>query len=329
MNYSIQKKLFTLIKEDLKNDSFVNELADVLNVSIDSAYRRIRCETALTIDEVSKLCKHYEISFDALNDFSSNTVFFSYNSFEQDEKSFFKYFEVLFDRLQKVRKNENGQIIYIADDIPLFYHFNYPALYSFKLFYWMKSVLNIPSLQDKKYEAEYITEKFSKYSKALFENYIDIPTIEIWNDNSISSIIKQIEFYFESGWFHGRDNAVLICNELKQELIDIRQMAVLGTKNVTKIDSVEEKKNFELYFSDVEIGNNYIYVKSDETKAVFLRHHTFHSMYTYDPSFCKDTENWLQNIISKSTLISGSAEKQRNQFFNRAIERVESLEKSL
>ena len=37
------------------NASFADELAELLNVSRDSAYRRIRGETVLSLDEVKKL----------------------------------------------------------------------------------------------------------------------------------------------------------------------------------------------------------------------------------------------------------------------------------
>ena len=39
--------------------SFVDEIADLLNISNDSAYRRIRAEKAISFEELHKLCAHY------------------------------------------------------------------------------------------------------------------------------------------------------------------------------------------------------------------------------------------------------------------------------
>ena len=57
---SLQKLFLDLIKGKSKtNSSFVDDLADLLAVSKDSAYRRIRGETPLQFDEIRKLSIEY------------------------------------------------------------------------------------------------------------------------------------------------------------------------------------------------------------------------------------------------------------------------------
>ena len=46
------------------NDSLVPVLADLLENSPDSIYRRMRAETALTFEEIKLICNHFKISFD-------------------------------------------------------------------------------------------------------------------------------------------------------------------------------------------------------------------------------------------------------------------------
>jgi hypothetical protein len=41
--------------------AFADELAEILSISRDSAYRRIRGDTVLSLDEVSSICKQYSI----------------------------------------------------------------------------------------------------------------------------------------------------------------------------------------------------------------------------------------------------------------------------
>ena len=50
-----------------ENQSIVDVLADLLEISSDSVYRRLRNETSLAIEEVSRICEHFNISFDELN----------------------------------------------------------------------------------------------------------------------------------------------------------------------------------------------------------------------------------------------------------------------
>ncbi len=45
--------------------SFVDEIAEVLNISNDSAYRRIRGEKSITLEEIKKLCTTFKISLDS------------------------------------------------------------------------------------------------------------------------------------------------------------------------------------------------------------------------------------------------------------------------
>ena len=61
---SVQLQFLRKIEDIIpSNSSLVYELSDVLEISIDSAYRRIRGETALSIVDVIKLCDHFKISW--------------------------------------------------------------------------------------------------------------------------------------------------------------------------------------------------------------------------------------------------------------------------
>ncbi|MDH4296849.1 MAG: hypothetical protein OEV74_11250, partial [Cyclobacteriaceae bacterium] len=54
---SIQSAFLEQIRKRLRpNVSFADALADALSISRDSAYRRIRGETVLSLDEVKILC---------------------------------------------------------------------------------------------------------------------------------------------------------------------------------------------------------------------------------------------------------------------------------
>lgn len=64
---TVQDQLLQLIKAKLPpGDALGHVLSETLHVSMDAAYRRMRNETALTIDELKRLCKTFDISFDSL-----------------------------------------------------------------------------------------------------------------------------------------------------------------------------------------------------------------------------------------------------------------------
>src|SRR5436190_24357611 len=63
----LQQFFFQHIKSKLPPHlSFVDEVAEHLNISTDSAYRRIRGEKPISLEEVQKLCSHFRISLDHL-----------------------------------------------------------------------------------------------------------------------------------------------------------------------------------------------------------------------------------------------------------------------
>ncbi len=73
------------------------------------------------------------------------------------------------------------------------------------------------------------------------------------------------------------------------------------------------------------IGNNCILVTTGEIKGAYLSFHTFNAMFTSNANFCNETDLWLKNLIRKSNLISGVAEKQRYRYFKRVDDSLKKL----
>ena len=116
------------------------EISDLLNISIDSAYRRIRGETDFTFEEIYIITRKHKISIDEIYGNSNDSVTFEYIKLTDSEVNFEKYLTSLRNRLESINKVEDKNIYYVAEDIPVFYSFFSKKLTEFKLFYWQKSV---------------------------------------------------------------------------------------------------------------------------------------------------------------------------------------------
>ena len=325
-----QSVLMQRIKAALPaNISFVDELADLLGVSNDSAYRRIRGETALSIEEIALLCKHFKISFDAFigNTSSSNTVSFAYKQLSSHVNSFHEYLEGMKGDISNVMKfPENARsVIYAAEDIPVFQHFAHPFLTAFKIFYWNKSILNSPGYEDKKFDTIHVDTELINIAKDIYDMYSKISSIEIWSDDTATSTLKQVEFYWDAGAFHSKEDALKVCGELNLLFARINKQAEANVKFDSNDKPASAEKNYELYHSDVMIGNNCVMSQMGPMKAAYISYHTFNVMPTTNPGFCNETDLWLKNLIRKSNLISGVAEKQRYRFFKRMDESLKKL----
>jgi len=321
---TLQINFLSRIKELVQDsNSFTDELASVLNMSSDSVYRRVRGETLLSINEIYDLCTHYNISFDLFTHNAKN-IAFKYEPIVGGEGSdtFKIYLTSILNDMKQIVKTDNKEIRYAAIDVPIFHHFNYPELSAFKMFYWMKAVVNIPELEDKKFSIEHIRPEFADLGKQIFEVYCKIPSIEIWTDETINSLIKQIEFYWDTGNFASQEDALTVCEQALNEIETLSKQAEIGNKDLKEIN---DNSNFTLYHSQIEIGNNCIFTKRGDVEFVYLSIHTFNKITSGNPLFVEDTKIWLNNLIKKSNKISGEAQIHRYKFFKRASNKLEKL----
>jgi hypothetical protein len=319
---SSQQKFIDRIKQAMPSGhSLVDELSELLELSNDSAYRRIRGETPFTLEEIIKICSTFRISFDSFCAGDSGSVSFEYTMLSNDQSGMIKYLQQILTDMKAIDHASEKEIIYAAEDIPIFHLFRFPELAAFKFFYWMKSVMNVSELEGKKYDAALISKEIFETGKQILEIYKRIPSTEIWSDRTISSIIKEIDFYHEAGFFGKKEDGQRLCDVLSDALDSIQIQA----ERTTKADVAGFDGNFILYDSDIELGNNYILVNISGIKRTYVRHYTFSNMVTTNSAFCNETEQWMKSIMKKSTLISGVSEKQRNRYFIKAQEQVEKL----
>lgn len=308
---SLQQTFLRKIKDLMPaHYSLADELAELLAMSVDSAYRRIRGETALSIDEIVKICKHYRLSFDALSGLQTGSVLLNYKMMNSKE-DFRNYLLNLLDIVQKVKNSKNGQVIYMADDIPLTHHFHYKEQAAFKMFYWLQSILNEPSLLGKKFAPDLIDEELLNLAQQVGELYEQVPSIEIWTDDSANSTLKQIAYYWESGLFEDKKMAFRIVEQMLEMFTKTQKQAEMESKTLTA------HKNYQIYQSEIQVGNNCILVYFGDVRLALVRHQTINTLSTSNPNFCEETEVFLKNIMRKSILISGTAERQRYQFFQK------------
>jgi hypothetical protein len=313
------------------NSTLVNELTDILDISMDSAYRRLRGQTLLTLDEIVVLCRHFNISFDSFINNNPGSVTFNYMVLRGNTDTYINYLRNLYKDLQGILAAPKPLIIYACQDIPVFHHYNYPEISGFKMFYWMKSIMNLAAYEGEQFNKEIITSELFEVGQKVYDTYNQIPSIEIWTDNTIISTLKQIEFYWGSGIFKTKEDALAVCNSLRKEITQIQRFTEGSSKKggELKISGNEEQPNYTIYYSDIEITNNCVLVNMGPIQAVYLGHFSFNTMSTTNKVYCQETEIWLDNLLKKSVKISGISEKIRNQFFRKAYTKIEVLEQKI
>lgn len=322
----VQLKFFERLKQSVPpNVSLANDIADVLEISADGAYRRMRGESILSLDEMVKLCRHYRISSDFLGGTEDTTAVFHFQKMISDEKGFADYLKNILSDLQRIKSSDPKNIVYAAGDLPLFIQFTSPEYSAFKMFFWQRAVLSLPSVEGKKFSVTGIKPESAEMCKRIADTYMQIPSTEIWHQDVISSNLNLIEFGWESGMFATKEDALIICKKLSEMMDLVEKQSEKSSKFREEGKWAENEGNFTLYQSEFVLMNNHIYVTAGNTRTLYLTHNTFNSMATTNSVFCNETEEWLKNLIRKSTRISGVGEKQRHKFFRITQEKIAAL----
>ncbi len=314
----IQNHFINKFKEVLRPGvGLAEELAAVLDVSIDSAYRRIRGETEITIEEIYKITKQYAISVDELFSNQNNAVTFGYTKLTDSGENFEAYISRLKDQIVMINKFDKKKIYYIAEEIPIFYSFFSKKLTEFKLFYWQRSVLNVAEFQQKKFAWGIVSEKLIDIAHQSFKEYMSVPSVEIWTSETVLTNLKQILFYFEAGII-SKQCAEELLLENKKMIEMIQTNAENARKNIS-----DKEETFLLYCSEIVLGTNCIYTLMGDAKYSHISFNTLNSLTTNNPEFCEETEHWMRNLEQKSTLISGVGQKERYQFFSKMFKVID------
>jgi len=228
----------------------------------------------------------------------------------------------MLENLELIEKFKgNKEIIFTAKDVPVFHYFGYPELCAFKMFFWMKSVLNYPELQTKRFSSSLIKNELLSVGRKIAAVYNKVPSIELWSEETTNVTLKQLEFYHESGFFNSPAEAAPIFDQYIQMVGDVKGYAAQG---FTQTDVP-----FSLYKNEILIADNTVLYKMGDQKTVYINHNITELLMTNHKSFSDQTESFINNLQSRSVLISTTGEKERNKFFNRIEEKIEAVKKRI
>lgn len=326
---STQESLFNTIKNSLPpNISLVHDISELLEISYDSAYRRIRGEKELSMDELKKLSFHYKISIDTLFNLKSNNIVFNYQILGSEGISFAEWLQNILQQLKRIQLAGDKEIIYSAKDIPIFHYFEFPEIFAFKVFFWHKAL--IPSKDyDEKFVKLEVPEKLIDAGRQIAMIYSKIPTRELWNEETFNSIIRQIEFCHVSGYFAKKEDAFRICDVLETMIDHLKHQAELGYRFLRGTDPEGIEGSFKLYCNEVLLGDNTIFTKADNHTTTFFTFNVINLLVTSHPLFCQYIEQSLRILMQKSMLISSTSAKDRNRFFILIKEKINVLRKKM
>lgn len=321
---TIQEKFLELAKQKLNPGiSIAEKIALLLNMSKDSAYRRLRGEISLSFDEIGIISRDFNISLDNLLLTDNKYVTFSYRVIDHEILNFEHYLESILDNMELSNVSENTELIYAAKDMPIFHEFCFSELASFKIFFWLKTILQDPNYKDKSFDFNAVPEKLITLGKRIWEKYMVLPSLELWNEGTINVTLKQMEYYFESG-IMDKAQTLKLCDVYTKLVEHIQSEAEAGRK-FNDVNDGGSKNNFKIYYNEVSIPNNTLLLVMGDIKIAYVECNMLDILTTTNKYFCDQSQKYLNNIIRKSSLISVVSEKERIKLFRIMKSRISVL----
>lgn len=326
----VQQIFFQHVKSNLAAHlSLVDEVAELLNISNDSAYRRIRGEKPLSFEELKSLCAHYQISLDQLFHLNNNSFLFNGPLTNNNNFGIELYLEHLLAQANYFNSFEHRELQYMGKDLFIFHCFGFHELTVFKIFFWMKTILQYPFEGRDIAVLDSLRENVFKITARMSEAYNKLPSVEIWNDDIINATIRQIDYYKQSKLFPSDDYARNIYIELMTMIDHIEKQTEAGCKFVVNGKPTSTSASYKFYYNEFILGDNCNLAVLNNSKVVYINHSVLNIIMTKDPVFTEYIHQHFQNIMRKSTLMSYVGEKERRKFFNGLRDKIESRMKAI
>ena len=236
--------------------SFVDEIAEVLNISNDSAYRRIRGEKPIALEEIKKLCIKYKISLDQLLHLNSESVIFTGKLANAQNFNFELYLQDFLHQHEIINSFEEKELLILSKDVPVYHYYNFPELAAFKYFFWMKTILHYPDYSKTVFNSSLLAESLMKTGEKILATVNKIPSTEIWNVENINTTLRQIEYYIETNVFASKEDVLKIYDCLEKTIDHVELQAEAGYKINQPGKGPHEGAPLNIYINEFYFGDN-------------------------------------------------------------------------
>ncbi|SHG99196.1 XRE family transcriptional regulator [Chryseobacterium vrystaatense] len=306
-----QELLLKEIRRKIGDKSLNDEIANILNISYDASHRRTSLKAKFSFEEALELAKYYQIS---LNQFitSDRQLVVQKTSAVNNTEDLQSFFQNNLSIFENLPLSDDMTIYYSAKDIPFFYTLSDTLLSRFKIYVWM-NLLNAKQvfIPFKQFSPPY----FESNTQELKKKYEAQNVVELWNDRTISSILQQILFYYETGLLQ-KNEAEVILEELRELIKYIEH-------------KTENNSKFHFYENELMHLSNDIFFHHPKQSLFALPVNMFGYILINDAKTCSETQNYFEHQIKNSKSLNTSGNRDRKIFFNKMYEQIIHLNKKL
>lgn len=306
----LQEKFISLIKEKIPGN-LVNTLLKMLPLTKEAIYRRLRGDVPFSFVEMSTLSTYLAISLDNIAD-AVSIYRFKWYQFHVRNYDDFKPIDLdmshnYVNAINIAAEDLNSEFGVAANMIPLHIGLLHLPIYRIYLLKWKYQFGKTP-----KNELKYANIQVPEEEEKTYYQYLDAVrkikyTFFIWDNSFLTSLINDIN-YFHSIHIINREEMHMLKHELERMLDSIEYYADNGKfeKTGNKIETYVSSLNFETSYTYLTGNDMYISMSNAFCLGAFT---------SLDKDACAETKKWIQGLKNSSTLISGTAQRDKIIFF--------------
>lgn len=304
-----------------ENVSPVHILTELLNLSKESVYRRLRGQIPFTITEIIEISKHFGFSIEEI----INQKYFNFEKdIEEDNQSEWQDIDItnyqlfsgnveLYKNLHKAKKASS---FIVSTRIPVFFTMSFDRITTFYLYKMAHQLMDVPL--DFYFSDFEINNAATSLRQQFIYYYNRIRDLTILIDkNCFQNVINEINYFYERNLLSVEDRT-----QLKEELflvLDlVEQIARKGYNDCdTKVD---------LFISSIGVEANYAYYQFDNNSLSYCWTYGFNNItVNKDRNTTRIYRKWFDSLKKYSTYITRCNHKQSSEFIKHQRKIIESM----
>jgi len=318
MEYINKLLIADILSKIPENKKPVHYLMDLLGLSIESAYRRIRGEIPFTFNEITKLSLSLGFSVDKLinKDKSDNAYFDMMVDKDAERSEVFYQILVQYDNhVQNLYNAKKTASIMSWSHLPPIFQIWYDNIFRFTYYKWLHQANEIPSnlnfseiiVPDK---IKLIQNKLKEYMRSNNNNLFII------GPHMFLNLINEIKYYYRRKLISNKE-LVLLKDDVRH-LIDLLE-------SIVREGVYDEKAKSDFYLSTLEIESNNSYISYDGNEVCYFWVYSLPPLSIRNPDVCAIQKKWLESLKKYSVLITKSNEILQTEYFFKQYEYLDLL----
>jgi len=304
----------------------VSVMSKILKCKEATVYNKIIGRSRFTVEELFLIARELNVSLDNIiykDAPDRNSFLFSADGLRFRPRLYKDYIDNIILHFGMLKAFDSPRGIFLANEVPLFHFLRFPNLFYLKLYIWNITNWKIPNLSEY-YAPESITNdpEIQHSARILYSLFNSFHSTEIWNPSMLETTIAQIRYLIQSNRITNPKHISDLIANLHALTNYLEQIANLGYK---VNHQNENKSTIEIYINELLTNAEIILIEAEGKSILYNQFDLPNYIKSSEPLVCDYAKGWLNNIISKSTSITKTGDRDKKLLFRKLNKSIEQL----